>query len=369
VENGECRVCQAREAEAPARDQSEIGDSEPPGGRPAEHDRTDGAGKLIERWLAMEPGEEFDMAAETTDATARVVCRTMFSMELGAESDIVLNASTKYQKSLCHVDYAEMLGLPEWMGGKVTRKMRRAVRYVDSVVIKLIQDRLTGDEKGDFISVLVKGQLEKNNGQVNVREVRDQVTVMLLAGHETTANLLAWCLYLVSQDPGVAERLHEEATAVIGDRPAELEDIPNLPFTVAVLEETMRLYPSIPVLWRNAVDEDEIAGKRIEPGSNVIVSPWLIHRNRMIWQQANRFVPERMLKENRVGRDRYAFIPFGAGPRVCIGANFAMHEATIMLSTIMRTFKVRLREGYQPIPLARFTLRPHPRLPMTLERW
>lgn len=308
------------------------------------------------------------MAVETTDATARVISRAMFSIELGEASEVVLNASTKYQNALCHVDTAEMLGLPSWMGGRVSRKMRRAVARVDEVVIRLIKDRLAGDDRGDFISVLVADELARK-GEVDVRAVRDQVTVMLLAGHETTANLLAWCMYLVSQDAGVAARLHEEAKTVLGGRPAGLEDMGQLAFTTAVLEETLRLYPSIPVLWRNAVAEDEIAGTRIEPMSNVIVSPWLIHRNRAYWEQANRFVPERMLKENRTGRERYQFIPFGAGPRVCIGANFAMHEATIMLSTVMQTFRPRLREGFVPTPLARFTLRPSPGLPMTIERW
>lgn len=328
--------------------------------------------KLVERWRAFRPGEEVEIDKLMTDATARIISRAMFSEELGDRAKTVLHGSTLYQEALRQVDYAEMLGLPKLFTLRPPSMVRKGVRRVDRVTYDLIRQRLNelDDDKGDFISVLLNAEREATGELPDARDIRDQVSTMLLAGHETTANSLAWGLLCISQDPGVAERLHDEAVTVLGGRTAaEYDDIPALKFTTAVIEEALRLYPGIPVLWRNALGEDEVGDQRVPPGSNMIISPWLIHRHRLYWEKPNRFIPERFLAENKTPRDRFAYIPFGGGPRVCIGAAFAMNEAVILLATIMRHFRVKLREGHKVVPVARFSLRAEPGLPMSVSPW
>lgn len=334
--------------------------------------KTEEAAKLVGRWRDIRPGEEVDIDKLMTDVTARIIARAMFSEELGDRAKTVLHGSTMYQEALRQVDYAEMLGLPKLFTMRPPSLIRKGVRRVHRVTDDIIRQRLKelNDEKGDFISVLLNAEREATGRVPELHDIRDQVSTMLLAGHETTANSLAWGLLCISQDPGVAERLHEEAAGVLGERvAAEYEDIPDLRFTTAVIEEALRLYPGIPVLWRNAVGEDEIDGQRVPAGSNMIISPWLIHRHRLYWEKANTFVPERFLPENKTSRDRFAYIPFGGGPRVCIGATFAMNEAVILLATIMKHFRVKLREGHRVEPVARFSLRAEPGLPMSVAPW
>lgn len=334
--------------------------------------KTEEAAKLVDRWREFRKGEEVEVDQLMTDATARIISRTMFSEELGERAQTVLKGSTMYQEALRQVDYAEMLGLPTLFTLRPPRLIRRGVRRVDRVTYDIIKDRLNEikDDRGDFISVLINAGIEATGKVPDAKDLRDQVSTMLLAGHETTANSLAWGLLCISQDPGVAERLHEEAVEVIGSSTAaEYDDIPALKFTTAVIEEALRLYPGIPVLWRNSINDDVVDGNEVKAGSNMIISPWLIHRHRLYWEKPNRFVPERFLEENKGPRDRFAYIPFGAGPRVCIGATFAMNEAVILLATIMRHFRVKLREGHKVEPVARFSLRADPGLPMSISPW
>ncbi|VAW13416.1 hypothetical protein MNBD_ALPHA09-2117 [hydrothermal vent metagenome] len=334
--------------------------------------KTEEAAKLVDRWRAARAGEEVWIDKLMTDVTARIICRAMFSEELGERAHTVLKGSTMYQDALRQVDYAEMLGLPALFTLRPPRLIRRGVARVDRVTYDIIGERLKtlNDDRNDFISVLLNAGHEDAGQLGDLKDIRDQVSTMLLAGHETTANSLAWSLLCIAHDQGVAERLHDEAVSVLGSRKAaEYDDIRALKFTTAVIEEALRLYPGIPVLWRNSVDDDIVDGHQVRAGSNMIISPWLIHRHRLIWEKPNRFVPERFLEENKGPRAKFAYIPFGGGPRICIGATFAMNEAVILLATIMRYFRLTLREGHKVVPLARFSLRPEPGLPMSVRPW
>ena len=188
-----------------------------------------------------------------------------------------------------------------------------------------------------------------------------------MAGHETTANSLAWTWYLISQAPDVEERLHNELDRVLGGRLPTLADVPRLIYTRAVFEEAIRLYPPVPLLGRQALHEEEIRGRRIRAGSLVLVVPWLLHRHRQLWDRPDHFVPERFLPENSLSRPKHAYIPFSTGPRICAGAAFGLTEAILCLAVLAQRVKLRLASGALVEPVCRLTLRPGDALPMLVE--
>jgi cytochrome P450 len=187
-----------------------------------------------------------------------------------------------------------------------------------------------------------------------------------LAGHETTANTLAWVWYLLSQTPEVEARLHEEVDAVLGTRPATLQDVSKLVYTRAILEETLRLYPPIPLLVREAVNAETFRDTVIPKGSTIMVVPWLLHRHKLLWEKPDHFLPERFLPGYHRPPLKFAYVPFSIGPRVCLGAQFGLTEAVLCIATLAQSFEFRMQPGHRVQPVCRMTLRPGAELPMTL---
>jgi cytochrome P450 len=198
--------------------------------------------------------------------------------------------------------------------------------------------------------------------------VRDQVVTIFMAGHETTAQALAWTWYLLSQHPAAEAKLHDELTSVLEGRAPRHEDLANLPYTRMVIEESMRLYPPAHTLARQPIVTDEVLGHRIPAGAVVLIVPWLLHRKPSLWENPDRFEPERFSAERASARPRFSYIPFGAGPRICIGAAFAMAEAMLILATIAQRYRLHLKPGHPVEPQGLITLRPRYGLRMTLER-
>jgi cytochrome P450 len=187
-----------------------------------------------------------------------------------------------------------------------------------------------------------------------------------MAGHETTANALAWSWYLLSQAPGVEAKLHHELDSVLTGRPPTLADLPKLAYTRAIFEEAMRLYPPVPILPREAVHGENFKGLHIPKGSLVFVVPWLLHRHKKLWDKPDHFIPERFLPENSGAISKFAYIPFSIGPRICAGMSFGLTEAILCLATLAQKFKLRLKPGYPVNPVCRLTLRPEGGLPMSI---
>jgi cytochrome P450 len=196
--------------------------------------------------------------------------------------------------------------------------------------------------------------------------LRNEIAVLFMAGHETTANTLAWTWYLLSQAPEVEAKLHEELDSVLGDRVPTLADVPQLVYTRAILDEALRLYPPVPILPREAIKEEEFQGVRIPKGSLLFVVPWLLHRHRKLWELPDHFIPERFLPENAAKISKFAYVPFSIGPRICAGANFGQTEAILCIATLAQKFKLRLQPGHEVRPVCRLTLRPAGGLPMTV---
>jgi len=220
----------------------------------------------------------------------------------------------------------------------------------------------------DLLTLLLTARDPEGGALFGEDEVYDNVLTFIFAGHETTANTLAWTLYLLSQDPEWDARVAREASDVLGRRFANADDIAQLPVTRMVIEEAMRLYPPAPLMARDAVSGDTVGSIPIEAGTFVLIPIWVIHRHKRLWANPDSFDPERFAAGRREAIHRFAYMPFGGGPRICIGMSFAMQEAAIILSMIAREFRLTLKPGHPVVPMARITLRPQHGLKMSLFR-
>jgi cytochrome P450 len=211
--------------------------------------------------------------------------------------------------------------------------------------------------KPDLLDRLIAARDEQTGKGMTAGEIRDQILTIFVAGHETTALALMWTWYLLSLHPQHEARLHAELDRVLAGRPPHWADVPKLTYTRMVLQESMRLYPPAHTMaFREAQADDVICGMKVPKGSTVTIIPWLVHRHRGLWQEPERFDPERFTAQASAGRERLAYIPFGFGPRVCIGASFAMTEEVMILATLAQRFRLRLAQTHPVEPLARFTL-------------
>ncbi len=313
--------------------------------------------ELLERWDRLAPGSEIEITEEMTRITAEVVCRTMFSDDLGGDrAAIVFQGFADYQATLGQVDFAELLGLPGWLPRLPAWRARRAAARIHGVLDEIIARRRADPvERTDLLAMLLAARDEDTGQPMTPAQIRDEVAVIFLAGHETTASALGWAWYLLSQHAPAAARLHEEVDRVLAGRPPGYDDVPNLLYTRWVFEEALRLYPPVAVFSREARADDVICGQPVPAGSMVLVVPWLLHRHKALWRDPDLFEPERFSPERSKNRSKYAYLPFGAGPRTCVGANFAMAEGVII-------------PGHPVEPLCRLTLRPRHGLPMRLEQ-
>jgi cytochrome P450 len=216
----------------------------------------------------------------------------------------------------------------------------------------------------DLLTLLLRA-LDPSTGQpMSLAEVRSNILTFLSAGHETTANTLAWSLFLLSQAQDWALRVREEADRELAGPVEGLAD--RLVMTRAVVDEALRLYPPIAALSRSAEEGDSLAAQEIKPGALIVIAPYVLHRHRALWEQPDRFDPRRFLPERRAGMTRYAYLPFGAGPRTCIGSSFALQEATLLLAVLVQRFDMRLTPGAKVWPQQKITLRPAHGLPMLI---
>ena len=247
-------------------------------------------------------------------------------------------------------------------------RVKRAVRELDEIVDRIIrQRRAGGEDTGDLLSMLMAARDEDGSGMTD-RPLRDEILTFLLAGHETTAVSLSWTWYLLSQHPEVEQKLREELTQVLGGRAPRLEDLPRLPYTDKVVKESMRLYPPAWSLARTVTKEVELGGYRLPVGANVVMSQWILHRDPRFFEQPEQFNPDRWTAEAAQRLPRFAYFPFGGGPRLCIGASFAMMEANLLLAAIAQRFQLRLAPGHSVAALPSITLRPRYGMRMTLSR-
>lgn len=258
--------------------------------------------------------------------------------------------------------------LPTWLPLPKQLRFRRERRRLDEVIDQLVRSRRArGDlDAPDALARLIRSADAEAEPATGRQRIRDELVTLLLAGHETTASTLSWTFHLLDEHRQVQHRVRAELDAALGDRPPAYEDLHRLPYTTAVIEEVMRLYPPVWLLPRLAREPDEIAGIRIPAGADVLISPYLMHRHPAFWTDPERFRPDRFTAENTDQRPRYAYLPFGAGPRFCIGSNLAMIETVFVLATVLRRVTLRKVPGRPVRPEPMLSLRIRGGLPMTV---
>jgi len=329
---------------------------------------TEATAALLARWDRLADGAPLDIAAEMMRLTLQIIARTMFSTDADGIGPIVEEAVGRYQREV-RPGLLDLLNLPDWWPRPTTRPRSHIFDRLDAVIDRLVnREGAAAGESKDLLARLLEARDAETGHGMDARELRDQVVTIFMAGHETTAQALTWTWYLLSQHPAEEDKFHAEIDRVLSGRTPRFEDLAELRYARMVLEESMRLYPPAHTMSREALAEDEIEGHRVTKGSVVSIVPWLIHRHRLLWDRPDVFDPARFAPERTAARPRFAYIPFGGGPRICIGAGFAMTEALVILAMLGQRYRLRLAPGAAVEPVGLITLRPRHGLPMLLER-
>lgn len=311
------------------------------------------------RWR---PGVVYNVADEMTDLAIEVIVKALFDVEVGDQLDHLREAVAVFSETLFR-EISAPLVLPDWLPLPAKRRKRWAIRTVDAVVRDIIQARrATGEDRGDLLSMLLLAVDEAggDGARMTDEQARDEAVALFRGGHDTTAAGLAWVWYLLARHPEVEARVLREVDAVLQSRPATYADLPRLPYTEMVVKEALRLYPPIWALFgREAVAEVELGGFVLPPGAQLLILPWGIHRNPRFFENAEGFDPDRFGPDRVRGLTPDAYIPFGLGPHVCIGAGFATMQMVLTVATVLQSFRWALAPGRGPVePEPHVAIRP-----------
>lgn len=323
--------------------------------------------RFIERWDDLTPNAPIDIDAEMTDLTLRIISRTMFSSDSDGICELVGNTLRDGMEAM---DFGILDMLPvigPWRMGRKLEYIHSIFSALDTSILKLVEARAKRIGPTDLLGRLVAARDLDSGIGMTIQEVRDEVVIIFIAGHETTAVAMTFVWYLLSKHPRVEAKLHQELAAVLNGKPPKYEDLEHLPYTRQVIQEAMRLYPPVPGLAaRRAIADDVVSGRPIPKGTQVAIMPWILHRHETLWDEPGRFDPDRFSPQNSSGRDRFAWLPFGGGPRICIGASLALTEASLILATVAQRFKLSFIEDQEIRLKARITLRPRDGIKLTV---
>ncbi|HEU0222092.1 MAG TPA: cytochrome P450 [Paracoccaceae bacterium] len=314
------------------------------------------AARLSAERIARAAGGVADLYQEMVAVTFDIICNVTLAGGGSLERDAVHRAINSYILTVGRISILDLLGAPGWVPRPETMFRRNSASNLHRLADQVVTERLAkGADKPDLLDLLIQSVDPETARRMNPRELRDNLLAFIVAGHETTALALAWSLYLLAFDPAAQERARAEMLEALGDaQMAGTEHLERLPFTRAVIEEAMRLYPPAAFLSRTAAGEDRLCGRLVGRGDTVMLPIYALHRHRMWWEEPDAFRPDRFL----AGRpERFTYLPFGDGPRICIGAGFAMMEAQIVLATLLRRFRFE-SVGETPYPRLFLTLRP-----------
>lgn len=324
----------------------------------------DEASALVSR-LECKIGEgPVDVVAEMTRLTLSVLAKALLDADLAPFYSLGEEFEEAQDQAMFEMVTLRML--PIWLPIPRHRRFHAALGRLEDAAMALVDERERSARPGadDVITRLLDAYRDEPDPNVRRRRLRDELLTILLAGHETTASTLSWAWYLIDQHPEVAERMRAEAAEVLGDRLPVLDDLYRLPYTTMVIQETMRLYPPVWALTRRAVAADEVGGYRVPAGADVMICPYTLHRHPGFWPEPQRFDPLRFEQAMAELTHRYAYIPFGAGPRVCVGSHLGMMEATFVAIMVARKLRLGLVPGREVKPEAMLSLRVQGGLPM-----
>jgi cytochrome P450 len=318
--------------------------------------------RMLDDWRG---GKEFDAHQEMMRLTLQIVGKTLFdadverdAQEVGKSLELLLEIGANFRRAIF---------VPHWLPTSTNLRVKREIAQIEKILYRIIAERrASGRDAGDLLSMLLSAQ-DEDGSRMTDRQLRDEAITLFLAGHETTASTLSWTWWLLARNPRVEAKLHAELDAMLGDRAPTLDDLPKLAYTGHVITESLRLYPAAWGMARLAVEDHEIAGYPVTKGMGVAMAQWVVHRDPRWYDAPEEFRPERWEDDLLKRLPRFAYFPFGGGPRQCIGNTFALMEATLILATIARKFRLRLAANHPVVPLASITLRPRHGVRVTLE--
>ncbi|MHB8500488.1 MAG: cytochrome P450 [Candidatus Acidiferrales bacterium] len=318
--------------------------------------------RLLHEW---QDGQERDIHKEMMRLTLQIVGKTLFdadverdAQDVGKSLELLLELGANFRRTIF---------IPQWLPTPTNLRLERAIRQIEKVLYRIIAEkRSSGRDAGDLLSMLLAAQ-DEDGSRMTDQQLRDEAITLFLAGHETTANTLSWTWWLLAQNPAVEAKLHAELRAVLAGRAPSFDDLPKLVYTNHIITESMRLYPPAWGTARTAIEDLEIAGYSVPKGSGVSFAQWTVHRDPRWYEAPEEFRPERWEGDLLKRIPRFAYFPFGGGPRQCIGNTFALMESALVLATVAQQFRFRLVEGHPVVPLASITLRPRHGIRVTLE--
>jgi len=323
--------------------------------------------EYAERMMASwQDGEERDAHQEMMQLTLQIVGKTLFdadvsndAREIGKTITLLLNFSS---------DFRRLIFTPKWLPTPRNIQTTLAIRRLNKVVYRMIAERRTsGRDAGDLLSMLLAAR-DEDGSQMDDRQLRDEMLTLFLAGYETTANLLAWTWWLLATHPHIEKTLHEELDALLGGRAPTMDDLPRLVYAGQVITESLRLYPPAWGMARLAIEAHEIAGYPVPAGTGLAIAQWITQRDPRWFEAPEEFLPERWAGDLQKRLPRFAYFPFGGGPRQCIGSMFALMEGTLVLAAVAQQFRLILMPGAQIVPMASITLRPKNGVPVRLQK-
>jgi cytochrome P450 len=318
---------------------------------------TAAAERAADRIAAAAP-RAVNLLDEMVTTTFDVISDVTFSGDEVFDRDAVHGAIDDYIAEAGKISLFDILGFPDWIPRPGRLMSGKALKEMKSMADTAIDARAQRGHEGvpDLLDLLLEGEDPKTKRKMNTAELRDNLLTFIVAGHETTALTLAWSMYLVSIDQKVQDRARAEAQEVLQGRAATAEDVENLPYTRQIIDEALRLYPPAGIISRTAQKHDTLCDREIRPGDTVMIPIYALGRNALLWDDPDAFRPDRFVDRKAI--DRYAYLPFGDGPRICIGASFALQEAVIILATLLSRFRFTPVPGKEPEPVMIITLRP-----------
>ncbi len=318
--------------------------------------------RLLEDWR---DGEERDAHKEMMRLTLQIVGKTLFDADVARDARDV----GKSLELLLEIgaDFRRTILIPHWVPTPTNLRVKREVTQIEKILYRIIAERrASGHDAGDLLSMLLAAQ-DEDGSKMTDKQLRDETITLFLAGHETTASTLSWTWWLLAQNPAVEKKLHAELDSVLGGRPPSFEDLSKLSYTGHVITESLRLYPAAWGMARLVVEDHEVAGYPVTKGMGVAMAQWVVHRDPRWYDAPEKFQPERWEGDLLKRLPRFAYFPFGGGPRQCIGNSFALMEAALLLATIAQKFRLRLVADHPVVPLASITLRPRHGVRVLLE--
>ena len=307
------------------------------------------ANLMFERWEPyIRDGQTINIAHEMMRLTLSVATQALFGNKVH-DPDRLLATNISFLMKDTAFRFEHPFYPPRWVPASRNRQFNAAMKNFNQVIYSMIAERRSNphDQALDLLDILMNAREEENGEMMNDLQLRDEVATLFLAGHETSAVALSWTLYLLSEHPEIETRLRGELQQVLAGREPTLADLPNLPYTRMVVEESMRLYPPAWLTERKALADDEIGGYRIPAGVTLAVSPYVTHRHPQFWKDPDAFDPEHFAPQNSEKRPRYAYFPFGGGPRQCIGKNMALLEIQLVLPMILQHCRLKLAPGWE----------------------